>query len=269
MVFNLRTLHIFFHNFLNASFTFHQHRIIVNMVRTLNELSQLKDNRFGQPDPRHGLRLLWWFANECVSIDNYGRITALCNPGTGDFGFRRFYNRIEDDEDRLLPNNITLLYYEVGNLNDSGSLPYYVTVNHKRNRADSNKDRIIVGYNSDLRSFDRIYVTQHADPVNFDQNHTYRISQGLIRTIGSLALEEFLRQMKNASPPKFNFQPQSHLQAQYAYQPMETRSIVQPTPYQYQHYNTPDDSTCLCIFLLICAVIVFLLLLFLAANFKR
>ncbi|XP_055060370.2 uncharacterized protein [Misgurnus anguillicaudatus] len=239
------------------------------MVRTLNELSQLKDNRFGQPDPRHGLRLLWWFANECNSIDNYGRMTAQCNPATGEFGFRRFYNRIEDDEDRLLPNNVTLPYYEVGNLNDSGSLPPYVTVNHNRNHADSNKDRIIVCYNSDLRRFDRIYVTQHADQVNFDQNHTYRISQGLIRTIGSMALGEFLRQTKNAGPPELNFQPQSHLQAQYAYQPMETRSFVQPTSYQYQSYNRPDDSASLYIFLLICVVIGCLLLLFLAANFKR
>nr|XP_055060369.1 uncharacterized protein LOC129444049 [Misgurnus anguillicaudatus]XP_055060370.1 uncharacterized protein LOC129444049 [Misgurnus anguillicaudatus]XP_055060371.1 uncharacterized protein LOC129444049 [Misgurnus anguillicaudatus]XP_055060372.1 uncharacterized protein LOC129444049 [Misgurnus anguillicaudatus] len=240
------------------------------MVRTLNELSQLKDNRFGQPDPRHGLRLLWWFANECVSIDSYGRMTAQCNPTTRVFGFKRFSNRIEDDEDRLLPNNVTLPYYEVGNLNDSGSLPSYVTVNHNRNRADSNKDRIIVRYNSGLRSFDRIYVTQHADHVNFDQNHTYRISQGLIKTIqGFWNLEEFLRQTKNAGPPEFIFQPQSHLQAQYAYQPMETRSIVQPTPYQYQPYNRPDDSACLYIFLLICVVIGCLLLLFLAANFKR
>ncbi|XP_073716645.1 uncharacterized protein [Misgurnus anguillicaudatus] len=215
------------------------------MVRTLNELSQLKDNRFGQPDPRHGLRLLWWFANECVSIDSYGRMIAQCNPATGEFGFHRFYNRIEDDEDRLLPNNFTLPYYEVGNLNDSGSLPSYVTVNHNRNRADSNKDRIIVRYNSGLSSFDRIYVTQHADHVNFDQNHTYRISQGLIRTIGSMALGEFLRQTRN------QILLQSYQRAQSANQPD----------------NRPDVSICLCIFLLICVAIAFLLSL--SANFKR
>lgn len=116
------------------------------MARTLNELSQLKETNFGQPDPRHGLRLLWWFAHECVHIDMDNFMIALYNPAEdfGRFGFRRFYNRIEDDEDRLLPNN-NLPYYEVGNLS-FGSLPHYVTLNYNSNRADSNADRVIVRF---------------------------------------------------------------------------------------------------------------------------
>ncbi len=167
--------------------------IAMDTVRTLNDLSDLKETRFGQPPPRHGLNLLWWFAHDCVQIDFNGRMTAQCNPTNGAFGFHRFHNR-----DGLLPYS-DLLYYEVGNLNTTDSLPDYVTENYTGYSDNSNKDRIIVSFDPRRRRFENIYVTQHSDQVNFDQNHTYRISAELIKDIQELSRKEFLREHTNRS----------------------------------------------------------------------
>uniref|UniRef100_A0A673I7I1 Uncharacterized protein n=1 Tax=Sinocyclocheilus rhinocerous TaxID=307959 RepID=A0A673I7I1_9TELE len=163
------------------------------MVITLNNLSDLRESRFGQPPPRHGLNLLWWFAHDCVQIDSNGRLTAECNPTNGAFGFHQFYNR-----DRLLPYTY-LPYYEVGNLHSTGSLPYYVTENYTGYSDSSNTDRIIVSFDSRRRRFENVYVTQHSDQVHFDQNHTYCISTELIKDIQDLSREAFLSGRTNGS----------------------------------------------------------------------
>jgi len=165
-------------------------------MRTLNNLSDLRESKFGQPPPRHGLILLWWFAHECVDIDSNGRKLALCNPKNGDFGFHRFYNA-----DKLLPES-NLLYYEVGNLHTTDSLPEYVTVyDTRRLDDDSNTDRIIVLFRSNWfpQRFDWIYVTQHSDQTHFDQNHTYCISSDLMKDIKELSRKEFLMETLNES----------------------------------------------------------------------
>ncbi|KAA0722058.1 hypothetical protein E1301_Tti012132 [Triplophysa tibetana] len=169
------------------------------MVRILYNLSELRDSMFGQPPPRHGLRLLWWFANECIQIDSAGFLIAMCDPVKGDFGFSPYYNG-----DRRLPFITKFPFHKVGNLNKRGcqpkQLPEYVTENYKGTSADRNTDRIIVSLSSLWNSqerFEGIYVTQHSDQANFDQNHTYQISQDLIKDIKNLTLAEFLRQMKN------------------------------------------------------------------------
>ncbi|XP_051559191.1 uncharacterized protein LOC127444064 [Myxocyprinus asiaticus] len=160
-------------------------------IQILKELSQLKESGFGQPLPRHGLRLLWWFARECVQINSNHRMTARCNPAKGEFGFHRFHNRTEVNAEKLLPNT-KLTYYEVGNLNtlNAALLPHYVTENYTGKTDDSNTDRIIISFDKNLNRFDSIYVTQHSDKLHFDHNCTYQISQGLIKVIKSLGLEE-------------------------------------------------------------------------------
>uniref|UniRef100_A0A671L979 Uncharacterized protein n=1 Tax=Sinocyclocheilus anshuiensis TaxID=1608454 RepID=A0A671L979_9TELE len=168
-------------------------RIVGNMMRTLNSLSDLRETRFGQPPPRHGLNLLWWFAHDCVQIDSNSRMTAQCNPANGAFGFHRFYNR-----DNLLPK-INLPYYDVGNLHNADSLPYYVTENYTGYSDSSNKDRIIVSFGSRRKRFENIYVTQHSDRTHFDQNHTYCISVDLLKDIQELSHEEFLSEPTNHS----------------------------------------------------------------------
>ncbi|XP_059407647.1 uncharacterized protein LOC132142024 [Carassius carassius] len=165
------------------------------MVRILNNVFDLKETRFGQPRPRHGLNLLWWFAHDCVQIDSNHRMTAKCDPANGAFGFHRFYNN-----ERLLPE-IDLPYYEVGNLSTPGSLPLYVTRHYTGQLDSSNKDRIIVSFDSIWKRFKKIYVTQHSNQVRFDQNHTYCISIDLLRNIQALSLQNFYREPTNGSGP--------------------------------------------------------------------
>uniref|UniRef100_A0A672KI07 Uncharacterized protein n=1 Tax=Sinocyclocheilus grahami TaxID=75366 RepID=A0A672KI07_SINGR len=161
------------------------------MVGTLNELSQLRDNRFGRPRPRHGLKLLYWFANECISFDEDNNMLSECDPAEGDFGFHHFNNRcygnkLLDEED--------FPYYVVGNLNSPGAeeLPDYVSEDEYTDEHDSNTDRIIVSLDEEW--FHEVYVTQHpARSNNYDPQATYRISRGLLMIIRRMSSQIFKR----------------------------------------------------------------------------
>ncbi len=85
----------------------------------------------------------------------------------------------------------------MGNLNTTDSLPDYVTKSYTGLSDNSNKDRIIVSFDSVWNRFEKMYVTQHSDQVNFDQNHTYCISLDLLKDIQELRLKEFLRETMN------------------------------------------------------------------------
>ncbi|KAJ8367283.1 hypothetical protein AAFF_G00323440 [Aldrovandia affinis] len=162
------------------------------MPRTLNELAQLRDSEFGWPHPRHGLRLLYWLAYDCIRFDYRNMMTLQCNPHQGDYGFHYFENREED-----LPFPIDhYSYYEVGNLQlkKANELPPYIRENYTRGLADSNSDRIILSLGPG-NMIDRIYVTEHEGLGRFDSERTYRISKGLIKLIGSLDLQYFLSQV--------------------------------------------------------------------------
>ncbi|KAK9981519.1 hypothetical protein ABG768_001048 [Culter alburnus] len=161
-------------------------------LRTLNELAHLRETGFGQPYPRHGLSLLWWFADECVEIDEDGNMIAQCDPEDRDFGFHPFHNSEE-----LLPDS-GLPYYEMGNLRHPGAMPHYVTKNYDRDVRESNADRIVVSVNSDWNGkwFDRIYVTHHLGQGRFDEDSTFRISQGLIEIIQGMEWSDFIGEVK-------------------------------------------------------------------------
>ncbi|XP_073716646.1 uncharacterized protein [Misgurnus anguillicaudatus] len=170
-------------------------RIARNMVRTLNELLHLKETNFGQPYPRHGLSLLWWFAHDCVHrISQNGRMMAQYDPEDECFGFHEFHN-----DEGLLPDT-DLVYYEVGNLSNHhyhpDSLPHDVCKNYDPDVPDSNTDRIIVSIDSSGEAwFDEVYVTEHSDEDGFNEMSTYRISQGLIQIIKNMERSEFISQM--------------------------------------------------------------------------
>ncbi len=160
--------------------------------RTLNELAHLRETRFGQPYPRHGLSLLCWFAHKCVETDDDGIMIALCDPEDRDFGCRPFHNLEE-----ILPHT-ELQYYEMGNLHHPGEMPHYVTKNYDSDVRESNADRIVVSVDSDENDtwFDRIYVTHHLGQGRFDENSTFRISQGLIKIIQKMEWSDFIGEVK-------------------------------------------------------------------------
>ncbi|XP_048051074.1 uncharacterized protein LOC125271132 isoform X2 [Megalobrama amblycephala] len=185
------------------------------MMETLNELAQLRDSGFGQPWPRHGLKLLYWFANDCFSFKRKNSMLCKCDPANGEFGFHLFENRYDEYGDKLLPD-IDFPYYVVGNLNSPGAeeLPDYVSEDNSPDLHNSNTDRIIVSL-YDEEWFHRVYVTQHHNRSNYDQNATYRISRGLLMIIRRRSLEYFLEEMDYSylqlllSMAMINYSPQT------------------------------------------------------------
>ncbi|XP_058637133.1 uncharacterized protein LOC131543621 [Onychostoma macrolepis] len=198
---------------------------------TLNELSELKQSGFGQPQPRHGLNLLYWFAHEYIDFRN-GKIVFKYTPQDERFGFHKFEN---DDNDRIVPVQ-NLPYYEVGNLNARGAdkLPDYVRANYNHSNLDSNKDRIIVcqDTNGNLNS---VYVTEHLNHnlKLFDSIRTYCVSQGLLETINNItSLEQFLKQTSNTQ--------KDHAQVS------NTEEDVKTSRKQIREEIAPKDNPCSC-----------------------
>ncbi|XP_051994206.1 uncharacterized protein LOC127652173 isoform X3 [Xyrauchen texanus] len=243
-------------------------------MRTLFDLSKLRESRFGQPHPRHGLNLLWWFADTCVQIEENHPLIARCNPAVGDFGFRLFHNA-----DHLLPYS-EFPYYEVGNLNNGCFLPHYVTENYTGDLDDSNTDRIIVSLHFSWKRlyFGNVYVTQHSDQVHFDQNRTFCISHSLIKDIKLLNRAEFLRQTKNDQNTNLNF----YLQHSYKHSqfPSSTQSMLS-TRYQSpttdmqtnlnSHRSAADDDCCAkcCRAVLMCLLVALSAAFFVLAAFYK
>ncbi|XP_061573912.1 uncharacterized protein LOC133440578 [Cololabis saira] len=179
----------------------------------LNCLQVLRASGFGQPFPCHGLQLLFWFANDCVTVElqNFVQVMKLvsdCEPETGVYGFHFFGNMEE-----LLPvlkkskkskNKTQFLYFEVGNLNTrnypaSADLPAYVRENHGNHSKYSNTDRLIIRYQKRSRVVETLYVTEH-DYANFSRfraDRTHEISSELIRALQNpqLDIDTFLFQM--------------------------------------------------------------------------
>ncbi|XP_035274934.1 uncharacterized protein LOC118227944 [Anguilla anguilla] len=190
---------------------------------TLNELTRLRDSEFGQPHPRHGLRLLYWLACECISYDD-SLATLLYMPDRGDYGFHYFKNR-----ENILPSpKEEYFYYEVGNLNkpNAQALPSYIRVNYNSNCADSNSDRVILSVGP-CNIIDRIYVTEHQGKGSFDRERTYRISKGLMNVIKNLELSAFLNKM--GEDPNIR-------QTNQAYTPSTVSNVASPS-------QTPDHVT--------------------------
>ncbi|XP_030643703.1 uncharacterized protein LOC115823821 [Chanos chanos] len=229
-------------------------------LETFNELAHLRDSGFGQPAPRHGLQLLYWFAHDYVRFDYTGCMIPQYDPTDGGFGFKPFHNRIDDDDDRLLPNQ-NQPYYEVGNLNAryANELPPYVRGNSNHHWGDGNKDRIIIrldpyGY------IDRVYVTEHEDSTNFSHGCTYRISQGLLRKIENMNRSHFLQvtEHHHSKPQVINMNPQSRPTG-------FSQSYVGPPPYQ-----SSESSLCeTCCVVILAAFVLIVLFLFFIASMKN
>ncbi|XP_031601298.2 uncharacterized protein LOC116324726 [Oreochromis aureus] len=176
-------------------------------------LENLMYSGFGRPFPRHGLQLLFWFSNQCVTCDAVQLVVTMklvsdCQPENGNFGFHLFGNMEE-----LLPvlsrprkSRSKVTYFEVGNLSTetypaSANLPAYVRENYRSSvrSNNSNIDRIIIGYRVRTRVVETVYVTEH-DPAAFGRfrfDRTFEISCELIQALQNpqLDLTSFLIQM--------------------------------------------------------------------------
>ncbi|XP_038840110.1 uncharacterized protein LOC120038415 [Salvelinus namaycush] len=166
-------------------------------VQTLNNMAELRASRFGRPWPRHGLKLLFWFAKDYIVIKNDNQMVANSDPKEGGFGFRLFQNRLQCDNNickKLLPDD-GYTFYEVGNLHHtaSKSMPEYVRKGYTHHIDTSNMDRLIISMRPD-RIVDKVYVTQHEDLRNFAPLNTYCISRELLMIICGHPLSNFLEQ---------------------------------------------------------------------------
>ncbi|XP_029599223.1 uncharacterized protein LOC115181478 [Salmo trutta] len=195
------------------------------MVQTLNNMAELRASRFGRPWPRHGLKLLFWFANDYIVIKNDNQMVANYDPKEGRFGFHHFQNRRECENNvckKLLPDD-GYPFYEVGNLHltASDSMPKYVRKYNTGNIDTSNMDRLIISMRPDM-TVDKVYVTQHEDLRSFDPVNTYCISRELLMTIcghssADMSFRNFLEQAGYSThePMGYIYQNSSPAQIQF------------------------------------------------------
>nr|XP_020442642.1 uncharacterized protein LOC109952111 [Monopterus albus] len=175
----------------------------------LCSLEHLMNSGFGRPFPRHGLQLLFWFANDCVTCELTDCVVSMqlvsdCQPERGFCGFHPFGN-VEE----LLPvlnSPRKVVYFEVGNLNTetypaSANLPTYVRENYGSdcNCGSDNIDRIIISCQVRTTVVETVYVTEHdrVDFGRFSRDRTYEIGSELIQALQNpkLDLTTFLTQV--------------------------------------------------------------------------
>lgn len=167
----------------------------LSMIDTLHCLDDLRKVSFGREFPRHGLKLLYWFAVKCVGFHTDGVMMLRCDPDAGDFGFHHYGNY-----EKLLPiKHFCCRYFVVGNLNtlthpSAQDLPDYVRGKYGSNGSfEHNMDRIIISLNYITNIITDVYITEHWHGSNyFRPDGTHLLSPELLNIIQQMTLTDFL-----------------------------------------------------------------------------